>query len=98
MQKSGFSALLCFVLPCTFCIATPSGRYNLADSWLAFYFYFFAKINQVLNDEEQRQRYDQFGEAGIGRGGGGGGAGFDVRDGATFFFLLTRIVLPFMGS
>lgn len=35
---------------------------------------------QVLNDDEQRQRYDQFGEAGIGMGGGGGGgSGFEVR-------------------
>lgn len=33
---------------------------------------------QVLNDDEKRQRYDQFGEAGVGMGGGGGGAGFDV--------------------
>lgn len=36
-------------------------------------------ILQVLNDDEQRQRYDQFGEAGIGMGGGGGGSGFEVR-------------------
>lgn len=36
-------------------------------------------VLQVLNDDEQRQRYDQFGEAGIGMGGGGGGSGFEVR-------------------
>ncbi|CAM9252101.1 unnamed protein product [Ectocarpus sp. 12 AP-2014] len=39
----------------------------------------------VLNDDEQRQRYDQFGEAGIGRGGGGGGAGFDQVDLSDIF-------------
>eukprot|EP00752_Nemacystus_decipiens_P004293 g3922.t1 len=39
----------------------------------------------VLNDDEQRQRYDQFGEAGIGRGAGGGGAGFDQVDLSDIF-------------
>lgn len=33
---------------------------------------------QVLNDDEQRQRYDQFGEAGINMG-AAGAQGFDVR-------------------
>lgn len=51
------------------------------------------KKKQVLNDEEQRQRYDQFGEAGIGRGGGGGGAGFDVSTNARTPSLLPLLFL-----
>ncbi|KAJ1450690.1 hypothetical protein M885DRAFT_531638 [Pelagophyceae sp. CCMP2097] len=33
----------------------------------------------VLSDPEKRQRYDQFGEAGLGGGGGGGGGGVEVN-------------------
>lgn len=32
-----------------------------------------ARAYQVLSDDQQRQRYDQFGEAGVGGGSGGGG-------------------------
>lgn len=47
-----------------------------------------------MNDDEQRQRYDQFGEAGIGMGGrGGGGQGFEVRRKAWSFGPVFRFVL-----
>lgn len=44
----------------------------------------FKELNeayQVLSDDEKRQRYDQFGHAGVdGNGFGGGGGGFDMGD------------------
>ena len=36
-----------------------------------------ARAYQVLSDDEQRQRYDRFGEAGVGGGGGRGGPSVD---------------------
>ena len=40
-----------------------------------------ARAYQVLSDDQQRQRYDQFGEAGVGGGSGGGGSGCSDRGG-----------------
>jgi len=40
-----------------------------------------ARAYEVLSDPQQRQRYDQFGEAGIGGNGAGGGSPFDAAGG-----------------
>jgi molecular chaperone DnaJ len=40
-----------------------------------------ARAYQVLSDQQQRQRYDQFGEAGVGGGSGGGQSGDDLFGG-----------------
>ena len=40
-----------------------------------------ARAYQVLSDDQQRQRYDQFGEAGVGGGSGGGQSGEDMFGG-----------------
>ncbi len=50
---------------------------NPGDEAAAEQFKQVARAYQVLSDDEQRQRYDRFGEAGVGGAGGGAGPNMD---------------------
>ncbi|RKP39322.1 DnaJ-domain-containing protein [Dimargaris cristalligena] len=59
---------------------------NQGDASAAERFAEVAEVYEVLNDEDSRRRYDQFGEEGVKNGGGGGFHGGDPFDIFAQFF------------